>query len=152
MRQPSPIRPTVPWTWSDARTGFLTTTIGACLLVWASWESSGTAAVQDQTTWMAVGILAVTLIAAGSSFWVMSGRRAVRLRQVTLLGNVEEVQLLACPAPRTRPITVSPFVAVPGAGRYHRGSCLLVRGKVVHRVPADVDQQNGLRRCEMCEP
>jgi hypothetical protein len=146
------IEPTVPWSLSDARTGFLTTTVGAGLLVWAWWETSGAAAVQDHTTWTAVGILAVTLIAAGNLFWVMSGRRAVRLRGAELVRKVEEVQLLARPIPRARSITVSPFVVVPGAGRFHRESCLLVRGKVVHRVPADVGQQDGLRPCEMCEP
>ena len=152
MSERSPIGPTVLWSWAEARTGFLTTTVGAGLLVWAWWESSGTAAVQHQTTWTAVGILAVTLIAAGNLFWVMSGRRAVRLQRAELVRKVEEVQLVARPVPRARSITASPFVAVPGAGRYHRESCLLVGDKVVHRVPADVGQQDGLRPCEMCEP
>lgn len=153
MSERSPIGPTIPWSLSDARTGFLTTIVGAGLLVWAWWESKGTSAVQDQTTWTTVGILAVTLIAAGSLFWFISGRRAVRLRGRELMHNVEEVlQLLAPPVPRLPSSTVSPFVAVPGAGRYHRKDCLLARGKVVHRLPVDVGQQDGLRPCEMCEP
>jgi hypothetical protein len=145
--------PTVPWSLpSDARTTLLTTTVGVGLLVFAWWESSGTGNLDHQTTWVALGVLAVFLIGMGTLFWVLSGLRALRLRCEELMNRIENAELVAVPRTTGRSVTASPFVAIEGSGRYHQEDCLLIQGKEVHPVPSGARTLDGLQPCEMCEP
>lgn len=143
---------TVAWSISDARTIFLTSTVGTLLLAWAWWESSGTGELNDQTTWLTVGVLAVSLVVLGAFLWVWSARRVLRERREELVGRMESTELLAALAPRRAFATESGLVALPASDRYHRESCLLVRGKAIEKLPSGVRSGDGRRPCEMCEP
>jgi hypothetical protein len=128
----------------------VTATAGIALLAWSWWQSSGTGKLDRQTTWTAVGVLAVSLIAFGNFLWVSSGRRAVRLRRDQLAAAIEQAEFVALPGSSGASTTVSSYVAVAGSNRYHRDTCLLVRGKQAQRLRTG-RTMNGLRPCEMCE-
>ena len=142
-------RPNVPWSMSEAGTAFSTTVLGAGLLAWAWWETSGTADLDRQTTWTIVGILALVVIASGSFYWLVSGRRAVRARRDRLADRLEDSILVSGDGPAAGTTAgAARRVAVTGTSRYHRPECLLVRGKETRAVTA----RTRLTACEMCEP
>jgi hypothetical protein len=135
----------VPWSLPDARAAFVTATSGVLLLVLAYWWASGTGDADDQVSATVLGVVAVVLVGTAGLIWVLSGRRAVRLRRVELIDRIAE---LGDDRAATLDADDAPLVGLPGSARFHRPDCLLVRGKDVQLVARD----GGGRDCEMCRP
>lgn len=140
----------MPWTFADARTMVLTTAGGIGILFGAWWGAGGVDIPNSQTPWLAVGIAAIVLMATGNLFWLLSGRRAVRMRKQELLERLDVV-LEAFEGASALPAPADTRVVVPGSPRYHRADCLLAQGKAVRAMPAN-GRGKKLEPCEMCDP
>lgn len=143
----TPGRTSLPWSFSEARTAFATGTVGIATIIWAWWESSGTAHLTEETAWGNVGVMGVLLVFVAALVWVVSGRRAVRTRRDFCVALLEQKLPDAQPVEREEP---DGYLVVPGTSRYHRSNCLLVAGKIAFArtglPPAE------LAACEMCRP
>lgn len=140
--------PSLPWSLSEARSALLTIILGGGLMGLAWWQSSGTGKLAEQSTWVGVGVVALAVIGAGNLLWVVSGRRAVRVRRDELVSGIEALGVVAAARLADSGDEVVRRVAVAGTDRYHREGCLLVRDKRVKPVRST----GRLRPCEMCDP
>jgi hypothetical protein len=144
-------RAQVPWGIRDARALFFMTCggFGALFISW--WVASGTGKLDRQIAWMVVAIIGIVVIGAANFLWLLAGRRAVGARRRTLLEGLEALDADVLAKGGGAALTDAPvYVAVAGSTRYHRPSCLLVRGKAAS--PVDPKKRRNVTPCEMCLP
>jgi hypothetical protein len=122
---------------------------GAVVLAISWFVASGTASVRNQTTWMAIGVLAVVEIGLGSFGVLLVARRKIVRRCAELLDAIDHQTELA--ARGAAPAASLP-VAIDGSPRYHASTCMLVVGKSARAAAGSVHQHAGRRPCEICQP
>ena len=101
--------------------------LGGIVLSW--WTVGGTAQTATQQGWLDVGVVALLVATTGDALFLLTGRRAVRSRERTLVlrmaalagGDASTVEASADPA--------GGVVTAPRMSRYHRADCLLVRAR-----------------------
>lgn len=147
--------PTLPWSISDARSALLPVVFGFLLLGWAWWDASGTGKLDDQTRSVVFAVLGGGAVVAGSIAWLSAGRRALRIRKLTMVNRLEESGLLTPLQGTAESETATEtggLVSVKGTSHYHRAGCLLVRGKTVHAYSPGSRSAGTREPCPMCEP
>jgi len=131
-------------TWSPRRVAFLAMTQVAVLAVVgvaARSTSSEAAAVGDQIVWLDIAVAAAITSAAVNGSFLVRARRALSLRQQTVLASVDaraQLTLDTVSASTAASPTVLP-VSVPGLRFAHRPDCPMVAGK--RTVPAPAGQE-----------
>jgi len=142
--------PTVPWRADDVVVLYVTTFVGAVLLLIAWWGASGTTRLGAQVAWVNLGVVGIIVAGTGNAVWLLHGNRAVGNRQHDLLGDFEGADLVEAEAAVSDEAD-DVLVAGPRMTRYHRASCPLVAGKDVR--PASRSAHEKRRRpCGMCTP
>jgi hypothetical protein len=122
--------------------------LGAALVLLSWWGAGGTARLSSQLAWVPVGMAGLVVLGVATAVWILVGRRAVRDR-LAAMGPM-------LPTGSGRPLAaaepVETPVAVTGTSRYHRPSCVLVRGKRVSAATASDHEAGGRRACPICRP
>jgi hypothetical protein len=120
----------------------------------ASWFSiSGKATWNDQLPAMNAGILSFVASGGAGMFLLLSGRRAVGVRRITLLG---EAPLLVTPYPdHNAPAAATgalTLVAGPGLARFHRSDCAMATSKHFQTASRTEHEREGRTACGVCRP
>ena len=146
----------LPWT-SDSVVRLLVLNVSALGLLIASWYFiSGTTSLEEQVAWLKMGMLGLALSGAANGLWLMSGRRAIGLARVQVLGRPQERHAAE---PDRHDTTELPAVTGldtvytgPRMTRFHKCSCPLADGRELAATPRAEAAARGFQPCELCEP
>ncbi|MHB8463521.1 MAG: hypothetical protein ACYDH6_18635 [Acidimicrobiales bacterium] len=152
----------LPWRASHAIAAAAGMTVGATGLVASWWATSRTARLSALIGWMNLGAASVMVIGATLAMVVMTGRRAIGLRQAQLSAVLEGFLVTRLPLVDIAGSADATDVAVdaggrrarlvwaPGMTRYHREGCQLALGKQVRAASLNAHEKAGRRPCAMC--
>ena len=100
------------------------------------WGASGASSERRQLGWVNLALGGLVVAGATNAWWLGRCRRVVVLARSAVLPLTTE-------SPRAEVLVVGENMT-----RFHRASCLLVRGKEVRRA----EPSEGYRPCEVCQP
>jgi hypothetical protein len=143
-----------PWRRGHALVTGVLGAVGAVLLVWGWYGSSGTVDLNSQTRWLALGILGLIVGGLGMSVWLLAGLRAVTDLKREVLDELSRrlpVEAAAAAPAGSAPGTTALGTA-PGMRRYHRAECLMIAGKDATWAEAHAHVEAGLVPCGVCRP
>ena len=146
-------RASAPWHIGDRLSVLFLGLIGLGGIVFSWWMVAGTAETATQQRWIDVGVVALLLATVGDVVYLLAGRRSVRTRQRSLalrITRLADAGLLA--DGDAAESGTGAVVTAPRMSRYHRGDCLLVRGKAVSRGTVAENERAGRRPCGVCTP
>ena len=141
------------WTPRDvSRWGAVVSLAGVVLL--GSWYSvAGKATWHDQVLSMNVGIAALVAANGAGIMLLLSGRRAIGVRRVALLGDPAPVRVVPYPVePDPGAVRGDELVGGEGLTHYHRGDCPMAAGKPFLAASRDVHERSGRAACGVCRP
>ena len=124
--------------------------LGGIVVSW--WMVAGTAVAATQQRWIDVGVVALLLACTGDAAYLLAGRSAVRRRKRELSLRLTALTGAGAQAEDDRLIAAGAVVTAERMSRYHRGDCLLVRGKAVSTGSVPENQRAGRRPCGVCLP
>jgi hypothetical protein len=124
--------------------------LGGLALSW--WMVGGSAEAATQQRWLDVGVVAVLLATVGDVVYLLAGRRSVRSRQRSVAVRLARLADAGVPVAGAVGTDDGTVVTAARMSRYHRGDCLLVRGKPVSRGSVAENQRAGRRPCGVCTP
>jgi hypothetical protein len=147
----STTRPREQWSQRIKMSSALLSLIGAAVLVlgWRSVASESVYAEQVPGINMAAG--GVLVAGAGSILWLLAGRRAVRLRRLTVLADLRSM-----PRPESHGMvhasTSQALVAGEGLRRFHRSDCTMAQGRHWSAASRLDHELAGRVACGVCRP
>jgi hypothetical protein len=147
----------LPWT-SDNVVRLLVLDLGALTLIIASWYLiSGSTSLREQMAWLKLALIGLALSGVANGLWLMSGRRAIGLARVQVLGRlqsavgaerVDQEQMIDSQAvPRDDTVFVGARMS-----RFHRRGCPLAHGRELTGASRAELVDRGYQPCELCEP
>ncbi|MCU1692669.1 MAG: hypothetical protein JWM64_1760 [Frankiales bacterium] len=155
-----PAGPSEPWVPRDAVRLLLCQVVGLFVLLGAWAGVAGSSRLSHQYAWTSLAVVGFLVAASGTGTWLLTGRRAVGVRLQELLASHEVTRDGYAgsapaderpPVPRAEPaVRTGALVSVPGAERYHRDGCVLVRGKSAVVAERAEHERAGRRPCELC--
>jgi hypothetical protein len=122
--------------------------LGGVGLVVAWYGSAKEADWRDDARWLVTGTGSVTLAGIGLFLWLVAGKLRIVAAERAVRSGLLERRAARQERLEIRSRPADGLVTWPGSRRYHRPSCLLMRGKPV--VPAT--DLTGLGTCGVCEP
>ena len=143
----------LPWALPDVQR-LIRITLATLFVVLACFAGARNTAVWDDQLYWLVGAIAAMLVASYSwTLWILTGARALRIRQRALDVTARELIAVLRPAAvvggDVDVQVIGTFLTAPGMTRYHRAGCQLIRGRATHVVQAGVGD---LEPCGMCLP
>jgi hypothetical protein len=148
-----PDRSFLPWT-SDNVVRLVVLNVAALGLLITSWYLiSGTTSLEEQVGWLKIGMLGLALSGVANGLWLMSGRRAVGLARVQVLGALQKAAAARETDRPARNEAAHDLVYVgPRLTRFHTRDCPLADGRDLVVVSRDEAAARGFQACELCEP
>lgn len=147
-------RSSLLWSASTVSSWAAAVGIGAIVVVGCWYAVGGKAQWDEQRSAMAVSIATVVLCSFASLSLLLTGRRAVGLRRIELLGDlpvpstpVQVVQQDQTGGPRSETL-----VGSDGRSRYHRADCPMAVGRNYPEMSLSQHQAAGRMACGVCRP
>ena len=121
---------------------------GGIVLSLACWQVSGMVETDRQANWVAVAVVGSSAACLAMSWWLLSGRLAIRSRLQRLDLPAREVRPKGqeAEAPKACILVASQIMA-----HYHRPSCALAVGKPVQPRSRAEHEAAGRVSCGVCE-
>lgn len=139
-----------PWTARDLVR--LLGVVGAgfivCVVAWAG--AANRTQLDDQTSWVSLGVLGLAVAGAGETMWLRHGRRTVREYRARLLGHVSTLTELR--APGVSRAVSQELMAAEGMRHYHRPDCPIATGRGWDPLPRGTQESAGRTPCGICRP
>jgi hypothetical protein len=127
--------------------------ISAIVLTGSWYVTAGKSVWEDQVPALNLGIAAAVAANVAGILLLVSGRRAIGVRRVALLG---EPVLAAVPYPRDGAADVAApsedLVAGDGLLHYHRADCPMARSKSFTAATRSEHERLGRAACGVCRP
>jgi hypothetical protein len=137
------------WTSRTRAAVFASNAFGFVALALSAIAASATHDLSARVAWCNVAVIGFIVAGLGDVLFLTAGRRAIGRRRVELLGARFEVTPSVASAmtdDRCLPVAAARMT------RYHRPTCLLMRGKPARRASAAHHQRAGLAPCGLCLP
>ena len=152
-RQPSGLRPWGP----EMLIRVLSFNAVGLILAIAGWyNAAGSDRPRTQLTWIEVGVAGFAIAAVGDGMWVLRGRRALAAAARDLFGpDLTELLPHARREAVDEAVDADALLSAPGTIRYHRPSCVLLRGHLAAALDLRsraAHERSGRRACEVCQP
>lgn len=146
-------RASAPWHFGNRLSVVFLGLLGLGGILFSWWMVAGTAEAATQQKWLDVGVVALLLATVGDVVYLLAGRRSVRGRQRSVALRIARLADSGLVADDGGTDTAAgTVVTAPRMTRYHRGDCLLVRGKAVSRGSVAENVRAGRRPCGVCTP
>jgi hypothetical protein len=137
-----------PWGKRAALVTLAGIVLGALLIAVGWFGASGTKTFAKQLLWVNLAVVGSALAATAQASWLLRGWRRVGALRREVLASYPRRPASALARAEGLSDDHGSHVTVPGTRRYHRRTCLLVRGKEATRVRGSAD----LEPCDVCRP
>jgi uncharacterized membrane protein (UPF0136 family) len=143
------------WTPRDVSRCGSVVALSGVVLAGAWFSVAGKANWDDQVIGMNVGIVALVASNAAGVLFLLSGRRAVGVRRMALLGDPAPVAVVPAqtqPAHDLLHAPVDALVAGEGLAHFHRADCPLAVHKSFIAATRSEHERSGHAACGVCRP
>jgi hypothetical protein len=135
-----------PWTRRLCTALVVVQVVALALILVAWYWGSGELTVNEELSWLNLGLLGVGLSMAGNVLWLALARRSIVIARHHILPLPRRTSSEQAVSDDRPPVTGT------GMTRYHRPGCLLVAGKATTSAPPATIEAQGLAPCPTCRP
>ena len=146
----SAVRVSHPWPEHSLILWALLSGIGVTLVV-AGWlQVRNESVYADQVTGINMAIVGVIAAGGAAIPMLLTGRRAVGVRRLAVLGDLRGMPVRA--SALLADATSQSLVAGEGLRRFHRAGCTLAQGRNWSAASRDEHERAGRVACGVCQP
>ena len=133
-----------PWTTAQVRVVVAADALAAIVVVVAAMAAQDERSLQDQVTWINVGVLGLLMSVLAHGTLLLVARRAIGLRRLQVLPDAA----VAAGVPPV--VSDGRWWWLPGTTRAHTAGCQMIAGKPAQEISPTQIRRRRLTRCELC--